>query len=181
MDENQSTEADQLRELIDAAHTTLLSGRMPLAIRIKVERALNAKQFERMRQWTEANIVRPLSEHLEQPIPVIVEHPGVQFEIVEHPAALDVDAGHKARALHRITRAMHDGHCPKCGHLGPSERFYDETRGHVCPKRGCGFIVTHEESRKALDAFRPFLAKSFDIWEQWKNEPGDVEEDSGAA
>lgn len=26
----------------------------------------------------------------------------------------------EARALHRIVRAMHDGHCPSCGHLAPA-------------------------------------------------------------
>lgn len=88
---------------------------------------------------------------------------------------LDVSAEH-ARALHRVVRAMHDGHCPSCGYLGPAECFWadekphptlpqDEGR-HECPV--CHFIITETEARGALRAFKPHLKKSLDIFEKWR-------------
>ncbi|MCC7419409.1 MAG: hypothetical protein IT428_03920, partial [Planctomycetaceae bacterium] len=62
-----------------------------------------------------------------------------------------IDPADKARALHRVVRAMHDGHCPKCGHLGPSETFWVcafsllGPGSHKCPE--CGFFITAEEAR----------------------------------
>lgn len=89
---------------------------------------------------------------------------------------LDVDAEH-ARALHGVVRAMHDGHCPKCGFLGPATDFercklLDEFKrvveiDHGCPQ--CGFLVTAKESKAALKAFQPHLNKSVAIFEKWRN------------
>ena len=56
---------------------------------------------------------------------------------------LDVNNGELERALHRVVRAMHDGHCPNCGHLEASYRFATG-KDHKCPK--CEFFVTHEEA-----------------------------------
>ena len=81
---------------------------------------------------------------------------------------LDI-SGEEARALHRIVRGMHDGHCAKCGHLGPAESFVVDfvlREGHECPE--CGFIVTTEEASAALAAFQPHLQKSLDIFERWR-------------
>lgn len=88
---------------------------------------------------------------------------------------LDVTA-EEARALHRVVRAMHDGHCPKCGYLGPSELFWmdekptptreDDLGRHECPV--CHFAVTETEARAALMAFQPHLDKSVAIFEQWR-------------
>ena len=84
---------------------------------------------------------------------------------------LDVSA-EDARALHRVVRAMHDGHCPNCGYLGPAHAF-EECRvvgeiDHVCPE--CGFSITHTEATAALAAFRPHLAKSLAVFEAWRSQ-----------
>ena len=86
--------------------------------------------------------------------------------------ALDVSA-EEARALHRVVRAMHDGHCPKCGYLGPAENFWADDPNdpsgegkHECPL--CHFTVTEREARGALMAFQPHLDKSVAIFEQWR-------------
>lgn len=97
---------------------------------------------------------------------------------VEQPSGLakelnlDVQA-EQARALHRVIRAMHDGHCPSCGHLGPSHTFEKwhsvgsdpSACDHVCPK--CGFTVTHQQATDGLAEFAPFLKKSVDLFNQW--------------
>lgn len=78
---------------------------------------------------------------------------------------LDVSA-EGARALHRVVRAMHDGHCPKCGYLGPADCFWHEEY-HECPV--CNFRVTEVEARAALMAFRPHFLKSVEVFEAWRN------------
>lgn len=100
--------------------------------------------------------------------------------------ALDVSA-EDARALHRVVRAMHDGHCPKCGHLGPSESFvggvWREHGGeilfkkpwgvswwlgdaHICPS--CEFYILDETAEAALALFQPILHKSLEVFEHWR-------------
>ena len=93
-----------------------------------------------------------------------------------NPEELQIDTtAEGARALHRVVRAMHDGHCPKCGYLGPSSEFekhYARAPGnlaildHKCPS--CCFRVTHEESKAALEAFRPHFLKSVEVFEEWR-------------
>jgi hypothetical protein len=81
----------------------------------------------------------------------------------------------EARALHRVVRAMHDGNCPKCGYLGPSEEFQKHyERGpqklsivdHLCPC--CGFEVSHNESVEALKAFAPYMEQNVEMFEAWR-------------
>lgn len=107
----------------------------------------------------------------------------------------DTDAGHKTRALHRVVRAMHDGECPKCGHLGTSESFYYPRqitnsgpawscpRGiheefckcerlvseacHMCPK--CEFTITDTEAEAALKEFQPFMKPNYEIFLEWQD------------
>ncbi len=84
---------------------------------------------------------------------------------------LDVTAEH-ASALHRVVRAMHDGHCPKCGYLSPSEQFEvwrsnaHRTGDHRCPQ--CTFEITKREADAALAAFQPYLTKSVEVFEEWR-------------
>lgn len=94
-----------------------------------------------------------------------------------NPLNLDVSS-EEARALHRVVRAMHDGHCPKCGHLGPSSVFYRD-REHCCPV--CKFTVTDEEAATALKLFQPYLSKSVEVFERWRptagtEQPNDTEQ-----
>jgi hypothetical protein len=81
---------------------------------------------------------------------------------------IDVSA-EGARALHRVVRAMHDGHCPKCGYLGPADAFYHEhpvDGWHECPT--CQFRITETEARGALLAFKPHFQKSLEVFEAWR-------------
>lgn len=110
---------------------------------------------------------------------------------------LDVSA-EDARALHRIVRAVHDGHCPACGYLGPAEMFtkcnclrnrigtihwpscpmYDMR--HECPQ--CHFTISADEAKAALRAFNPHLQKSLAVFEQWRGQPSAEEcEQAGMA
>ena len=96
---------------------------------------------------------------------------------------IDIKRDEVARVLHRVVRAMHDGHCPSCGYLAPAEQFYRpsnfdpenmlygsaeplEGAKHCCPR--CGFTVTEQEASAALAEFRPYLQKSVAIFEQWR-------------
>jgi len=80
---------------------------------------------------------------------------------------LDVDAAEQARALHRVVRAMHDGHCPKCGYLA-SASLFDDDYEHRCPR--CCFTITRVEANAALEAFRPYLQKSVEVFERWRGD-----------
>jgi hypothetical protein len=83
---------------------------------------------------------------------------------------LNIDAGTEqfelARALHRVVRAMHDGHCPKCGHLASSMEFEPSEGYHICPE--CEFAITKEESDEALAMFLPYMQKNYDKFVAWQ-------------
>lgn len=83
-----------------------------------------------------------------------------------NPLALDVNAD-RARALHRIVRAMHDGNCPQCGALVPAEHMRDGATLHC---RACGFTITPEEQAAALAEFAPFMKKNVEVFNQWRRE-----------
>lgn len=81
-----------------------------------------------------------------------------------------------ARALHRVVRAMHDGNCPSCGHLGTSQSFItgnllnaqigNYVSRYLCPV--CDFTITAEQARAALEAFRPYMRANLEIFEKWR-------------
>lgn len=85
---------------------------------------------------------------------------------------LDVD-GDEARALHRVVRAMHDGHCPDCGFLGDAVTFVIDretvAERHECPQ--CHFAIFRHEAEEALAVFRPYLQKSVEVFERWRRQP----------
>jgi hypothetical protein len=103
------------------------------------------------------------------------------YKVLPHLSDLNLDvSADEARALHRVVRAMHDGHCPKCGYLGPAQYFWadekphpslpeDEGR-HECPV--CHFYVTETEARGALMAFKPYLNRSVEVFEEWRSKQG---------
>ncbi|WP_417744809.1 hypothetical protein [Rosistilla oblonga] len=90
---------------------------------------------------------------------------------------LDVEMAEQARALHRVVRAMHDGHCPSCGHLDDASNFIVDrdtnVESHSCPN--CKFRIFRQESEAALAEFRPYLKKSVDVFEAWRKERGPLE------
>ena len=83
---------------------------------------------------------------------------------------LNIDSGDEkfelARALHRVVRAMHDGHCPKCGHLASSMEFEPSEGYHCCPE--CLFAITKEEADEALAMFLPYMQKNYDKFAAWQ-------------
>ena len=83
---------------------------------------------------------------------------------------LDVERGERARALHRVVRAMHDGHCPKCGFLADATAFIVDrdtnAERHECP--GCAFSIFRHEAEAALAEFRPYLNESVEVFETWR-------------
>ena len=101
---------------------------------------------------------------------------------------LDVSA-EEARALHRIVRAMHDGHCPNCGGIHdskemrtvdgkmvelPCEGGYRRQwrmlwSGWRCPS--CSFQISDDEAQAALMAFQPYLKRSLEVFEKWRKSP----------
>lgn len=87
---------------------------------------------------------------------------------------LDVDF-ETARALHRIVRAMNDGECPKCHALiedyhmrkkAPIIASPKYTETMICPN--CGFMITGEEAKAAIEAFAPIMERNLEIFEQWR-------------
>lgn len=83
---------------------------------------------------------------------------------------LDVELAERARALHRVVRAMHDGHCPSCGHLANADSFvvdrHVESERHECPQ--CAFAIFKHEAEAALAEFRPYLQRSVEVFESWR-------------
>ena len=85
---------------------------------------------------------------------------------------LDVTPAEEARALHRVVRAMHDGHCPVCGFLEAAEAFrittvYLQDGYYCCPE--CSFTVTSHESDMAMQQFQPFMQKSIADFKKWRD------------
>lgn len=89
--------------------------------------------------------------------------------------ALDVDKFERARSLHRVVRAMHDGECPKCHALCESDHMI--VRGHSppggpshhrCPR--CGFEITAEECAAVMGEFSVVMDCNLAVFEQWRAE-----------
>lgn len=85
----------------------------------------------------------------------------------------------EARALHRLVRAMHDGHCPNCRKLTGAnamlkrepldpraQGFAERRHGHQCP--GCGFAITQEEEDAILEQFAPVYAENLKVLARWR-------------
>jgi hypothetical protein len=91
------------------------------------------------------------------------------------PVALDVSL-EKARALHRVWRALNDGDCPKChahpGAHGIRRWEYNacclDAAAMECPT--CGFYVTHAEIDEIEVMFAPAMDAAVAIFEQWRSE-----------
>lgn len=94
---------------------------------------------------------------------------------------LDTDTFDKARAVHRVVRAMHDGECPKCHYLCTSEqmrnsRLYSDPMAGpyeswslnlTCPK--CNFSIAHDEQVAAMRLFAPVMEKNLTVFEEWRD------------
>lgn len=95
---------------------------------------------------------------------------GVWDEKEGESKVLNIDPGNEqfelARSLHRVVRAMHDGHCPKCGHLASSMEFEPSPGYHACPE--CEFAITKEEASEALAIFLPYMQKNYNKFVAWQ-------------
>lgn len=90
------------------------------------------------------------------------------------PLALDVSL-ERARALHRVWRALNDGDCPKCHRLivdpirGPNWNHRELKFGDM--KCGnCGFTVTADEVEEIEKMFAPAMDAAVALFEQWRTE-----------
>lgn len=85
--------------------------------------------------------------------------------------ALDVSL-EKARALHRVWRALNDGDCPKCHNaVAATDVIRPNLKGGVwikCPNPDCGFHVTGEEITEIERMFAPAMNGAVAIFEEWR-------------
>jgi hypothetical protein len=99
----------------------------------------------------------------------------VEPDVSKKPLALDVSL-EKARALHRVWRALNDGDCPKChahpGAHGIGRWEYNacclDAAAMECPS--CGFYVTHGEIDEIEVMFAPAMDAAVAIFEQWRSD-----------
>jgi len=91
--------------------------------------------------------------------------------MITQPTAQDVII-ERARSLHRVVRALHDGHCPSCGHIfQPHEQVASHgvqayADREQCPK--CKFTITHEEAEAVCKEFAPIMRKNLEVFEEWR-------------
>lgn len=85
--------------------------------------------------------------------------------IDETKLALDVSL-ERARALHRVWRALNDGDCPKCHTFHAATEILRFDNFIQCPS--CFFDVTHEEIREIETMFAPAMDAAVSIFEQWR-------------
>jgi hypothetical protein len=82
----------------------------------------------------------------------------------DKPIALDVSL-EKARALHRVWRALNDGDCPKCHNYHSAAAINRDCLGIMCPS--CGFMVTLDEIEDIQNLFAPAMDAAVAIFEAW--------------
>ena len=98
----------------------------------------------------------------------------IQEENLDTPQpnlALDVSL-EKARALHRVWRALNDGDCPKCHHaVAATDVIRPNLKGGIwlkCPNPDCGFYVTGQEITEIELMFAPAMDAAVAIFERWR-------------
>jgi hypothetical protein len=98
--------------------------------------------------------------------------PVAPVQNIVQPLALDVSL-EKARALHRVWRALNDGDCPKCHKFHPASHMtrrnpeWPETVVVECPS--CGFGVTDGEIEAIETMFAPAMDAATKIFEEWRS------------
>lgn len=94
-----------------------------------------------------------------------------ELKPTDEQLALDTDL-QKARALHRVWRALNDGDCPKCHHaVAATDIIRPNLKGGVwlkCPNPDCGFQVMGEEITEIERMFAPAMDAAVSIFEQWR-------------
>jgi hypothetical protein len=86
---------------------------------------------------------------------------------------IDVDVSYRARAMHRVWRALNDGDCPKCHAMHAATDILRETRiyplsgeGITCPT--CGFKITYVEIAAIELLFAPAMDAAVAVFEEWR-------------
>lgn len=75
----------------------------------------------------------------------------------------------KARALHRVWRALNDGDCPSCHTYQPATDIVrNDPFAMECP--ACGFHVTIEEIEAIEKMFAPAMDAAVKIFDEWRAE-----------
>lgn len=82
--------------------------------------------------------------------------------------ALDTSVMDRARAMHRVWRALNDGDCPKCHSFHAATAIYRDDVRIRCPS--CGFSVTRDEIYQIEQMFAPAMNAAVDIFEAWRSE-----------
>lgn len=83
---------------------------------------------------------------------------------------LDVSVLEKARALHRVWRALNDGDCPHCHKFHAATEIIRSNVGIQCPS--CEFFVTCEEIEDIEKMFAPAMDAAVDVffrWREWRD------------
>lgn len=83
------------------------------------------------------------------------------------PLALDVSL-EKARALHRVWRALNDGDCPNCHRFHAATEILRWPSRIVCPS--CDFTVLTSEIAKIEQMFAPAMNAAVAIFNAWRAE-----------
>lgn len=81
---------------------------------------------------------------------------------------LDVELD-KARALHRVWRALNDGDCPKCHVFRSAANMFRYNSGAIeCPN--CKFVVNGDEIVAIQELFAPAMNAAVAIFEKWRED-----------
>ncbi len=88
------------------------------------------------------------------------------------PLALDVSL-EKARALHRVWRALNDGDCPKCHSFTAAHNIKRDGFAIECP--ACGFHVSREEIDAIEKMFAPAMDAATKIFLEWRKDRGSID------
>jgi hypothetical protein len=80
----------------------------------------------------------------------------------------------KARALHRVWRALNDGDCPKCHKYHPATAILRGETFIQCPS--CGFNVEQSEIEQIEKMFAPAMDAAVEIFEEWRQTQVPVEQ-----
>lgn len=91
------------------------------------------------------------------------------------PLALDVSL-EKARALHRVWRALNDGDCPRCHRFHAATEILRSSHAIACP--ACLFRVTRTEIEAIEKMFAPAMDAAVEIFDKWRDEINNNRESS---
>jgi hypothetical protein len=125
------------------------------------------KDVDKLVKYVEAKMVQAESDRFYEGL-------GVDKPAPTHGEThqLDVDHFEKVRSLHRVVRALHDGECPQCHRIQPSEAVrIDDLElpggyGNRCTH--CNFTISAAEMDAVAAEFAPVMQKNFEHFLAWR-------------